>query len=247
MINKEVKRQGGEESQSGIKALQEKLGYWFKTMDRLELALTHSSWASDLKKGGSHNERLEFLGDAVLELCVSSELFDKFPQAREGDLTRLRSQLVNTVFLADLARKIGLPSLLKLGRGEDMQGGRERDTVLSDALEAVLAAVYLDGGFLAARQTVKTLYNGLWPESCGLRKEPDNKTRLQELTHSLFQSLPVYNLRNTSGPSHARVFEVSLRLPDGRTFQASDSSCKRAEQKAAGMALLALGRAEEKK
>ncbi len=245
MINDDKIKAITDSGSSGRDDLQKKLGHWFKSAEMLELALTHSSWANDLKKGDNHNERLEFLGDAVLELCVSSELFQRFPKAREGDLTRLRSHLVNTSFLADLARKIGLPSLIKLGRGEDRQGGRGRDTVLSDALEAVLASVYLDGGFIAARQTVKILYNGLWPESFEQKKEQDNKTRLQEISQSLFQALPVYNLESASGPSHARVFNVSLRLPDGTIYQASDSSLKRAEQKAAGIALAELTQNQE--
>lgn len=239
-MNKKEETWAPTSSNTGKKELQEKLGYWFKDLDKLELALTHSSFASDLKTGNYHNERLEFLGDAVLELCVSTELFQKFPKAREGDLTKLRSHLVNTVFLANLARQIGLPALLKLGRGEDKQGGRERDTVLSDAFEAVLAAVYLDGGFLAARQTIKILYNGLWPDNVEPKSEQDNKTKLQELSQKIFQSLPIYNLENATGPSHERTFEVSLSLPDGRTFHASDSSCKRAEQKAAGLAIVEL-------
>lgn len=220
--------------------LQKKLGYWFRDMNLLDLALTHSSWASDLKRGQNHNERLEFLGDAVLELCVSSELFQKYPDAREGDLTRMRSHLVNAASLAAVARKTGLPDLLKLGRGEEAQRGREKDTVLSDAMEAVIAAIYLDGGFMAARQTVKIIFSGMWPEDWRQTKEQNNKSKLQELSLKLFQALPVYNLDASSGPSHAPTFEVSLRLPDGRTFLASDSSCKRAEQKAAGMALMEL-------
>lgn len=219
------------------KEFQEKLGYWFKDNALLNLALTHSSWASDLKKGNKHNERLEFLGDAVLELCISSELFQKYPEAREGDLTRMRSHLVNAASLAQVARKIGLPRLLKLGRGEEGQGGREKDTVLSDAMEAVLAAVYLDGGFMAARQTIKIIFKGMWPESWHQKQEQNNKSQLQELSQKLFQAFPAYSLDSSSGPSHAPKFEVSLRLPDGRIFHASDSSHKRAEQKAAGMAL----------
>lgn len=229
----------------GIKEFQERLGYWFRDMDLLNLALTHSSWASDLKKGQYHNERLEFLGDAVLELCVSSELFQRYPEAREGDLTRMRSGLVNTASLAQIARKTGLQCLLKLGRGEEGQGGREKDTVLADAMEAVIAAVYLDGGFMAARQTIKIIFMGMWPESWRKKQVQNNKSKLQELSTKLFQALPVYNLDSSSGPSHAPTFEVSLRLPDGRKFQASDSSHKRAEQKAAGMALRELETKED--
>lgn len=229
------------ESAAGRNALQERLGHWFKDQQKLELALTHSSYASDLKLGDGHNERLEFLGDAVLELCVSAELFQMFPRAREGDLTRLRASLVNAAFLAELARKIGLAPLLKLGRSEESHDGRDKDSVLSDALEALLGAVYLDGGFLAARQAVKTLYIGLWPESGPPELQRDNKTRLQELSYKLFQSLPVYNTESPGQPG-GPDFIVSALLPDGRSFRASDSSRKRAEQKAAGLALTDLER-----
>lgn len=232
--------------QYGVNNLQEKLGYWFKNLDTLELALTHSSWASDLKKLEKQNERLEFLGDAVLELCVSTELFQRYPQAREGDLTQLRSQLVNEAALARLARKIGLAPLLKLGSGEEQQSGRDKDSVLSDAMEAVLAAVYLDGGFMAARQSVKILYKELWPETWERKQEADNKSKLQELSQNLFHGLPTYSLETSTGPSHAPTFEIALRLPDGRKFRASASSCKKAEQKAAGMALDALLNVKQK-
>ena len=122
--------------------LEERLGHVFARPELLDLALTHSSWANECDGGQRHNERQEFLGDAVLELCVSWELFRRFPDAREGELTKLRARLVSTVSLAERAREFGLDGLLKLGRGEERQGGRGRDSVLSDVLEAVLAAVY---------------------------------------------------------------------------------------------------------
>src|SRR5574344_2462695 len=121
--------------------IEETLHYTYSRPELLEMALTHSSWANEHGQGQAHNERQEFLGDAVLELCVSWELFSRFPEAREGDLTRLRSRLVSTTGLADLARELGLQHHLKLGRGEECQGGRDRDTVLSDLLEAVVASV----------------------------------------------------------------------------------------------------------
>lgn len=225
-----------------LEALQKDLGYHFRAWERLELALTHSSLANEANRPDSHNERLEFLGDAVLELCVSTELFQKFPEAREGELTRMRATLVNARALAELAKKIGIPALLKLGKGEDKQGGRERESILSDALEAVLGAIYLDGGFLAARQTVKLLYQGLWPDKSQESKELDDKSRLQELSQNMYQALPVYSLEAREGPPHAPRFLVSLRLPDGRVFTAEDSSCKKAEQKAAGRALASLNK-----
>ncbi|WP_288908413.1 ribonuclease III domain-containing protein, partial [uncultured Desulfovibrio sp.] len=127
------------------------LGHVFARPELLERALTHSSWANEYGAGPEHNERQEFLGDAVLELCVSWELYRRFPDAREGQLTRLRARLVSTTSLAERARALGLDQCIKLGRGEESQGGRERDAVLSDALEAVLAAIYEDGGEGAAK------------------------------------------------------------------------------------------------
>ena len=137
-------------SSRALELVKKQLGHGFIRKDLLELALTHSSWANECGPGQEHNERQDFLGDAVLELCVSWELYRRFPSAREGELTKMRSSLVSAVSLAERARDMGLDRLLKLGRGEESQGGRKRDAVLSDALEAVLAAIYEDGGFAAA-------------------------------------------------------------------------------------------------
>jgi ribonuclease-3 len=145
--------------------LERGLGYVFRDAGLLAAALTHSSFANEADGGGPHNERLEFLGDAVLSLCVSSELFARFPGAQEGDLTRLRSRLVNASSLAELARGIGLDRHLRLGRGEENQGGRTRDALLGDAFEAVLGAVYEDGGFASARELVRRLFAEQWPRT----------------------------------------------------------------------------------
>lgn len=214
------------------------LGHTFIRRELLDTALTHSSWANE-NGAEQHNERLEFLGDAVLELCVSHELFRRFPTAREGSLTKMRSRLVSAPSLAGQARKIGLDTLLKLGKGEEGQGGRKRDTVLSDALEAVLAAVYADGGFAAAQAAVRELFAGMWPEAEAAEKiaSKDCKTRLQEIVQQRFGQTPVYVRRNSHGPEHARIFEVVLRLPDGKEIVAEGSSCKKAEQNAAQRAL----------
>lgn len=222
-------------------ALEEKLGHAFDRPALLELALTHSSWSNEYGMGQKHNERQEFLGDAVLELSVSWELFCRFPGAREGELTKMRALLVSTVSLAQRARELGLDALIKLGKGEENQGGRSRDAVLSDALEAVLAAVYEDGGYEAARESVRRIFAAHWPQAAA--KQPrlkDNKTRLQEAALQLFKERPSYVQLASRGPEHAKIFEVLLRLPDGREFPASGSSCKKAEQEAARLALAAL-------
>lgn len=222
-------------------ALEKTLDHAFARPQLLDLALTHSSWANECGAGQAHNERQEFLGDAVLELCVSWELFRRFPEAREGELTRMRAHLVSTVSLAERARELGLDALLKLGRGEENQGGRGRDAVLSDALEAVLAAVYEDGGFAAAQKAVARIFQELWPRGAGEKKAAkDYKTRLQEAAQRIFRERPLYSLLASQGPEHAKIFEVRLRLPDGREFTACGGSCKKAEQEAARLALEAL-------
>jgi len=222
-----------------LEALERELGYVFRDAALLAAALTHSSFANEAE-GGRHNERLEFLGDAVLSLCVSSELFALFPEAQEGDLTRLRSDLVNTSSLAALAREIGLDSHLRLGRGEESQGGRSRDTLLGDAFEAVLGAVYEDGGFAPVRELVRRLFAGRWPRTPGRESQKDCKTQLQEVIQQTYRERPVYTLHASHGPEHAKLFEVRLLLPDGQSFVAEGPSLKRAEQEAARNALFAL-------
>ncbi len=225
-----------------LNLLEATLDYRFKDRTLLERALTHSSYANEFGNGQAHNERQEFLGDAVLELCVSWELYTRFPSTREGDLTRLRSGLVNTASFARRARDTGIDKLIRLGRGEEGQGGRNRDSVLSDAFEAVLGAVYEDGGFTAARRVVNHIFKNVWPcDPNEGRKELDHKTHLQECVQHLFNGYrPVYNQVAVTGPSHARQFTVSVRLPDGRVFEACGTSCKKAEQSAAALALAAL-------
>lgn len=225
---------------AGAEELAARLGHRFRRPELLELALTHSSWANERGAGGAHNERLEFLGDAVLELCVSTELFQRFPKEREGDLTRLRAHLVSTVGLAQRARELGLDAHIRLGKGEEQQGGRERDAILSDALEAVLAAVYEDGGFAAARDAVARIFAGHWPEATAVPQARDAKSRLQEATQHIFGKTPVYAQVATSGPEHAKHFQARLTLPDGRDFHGQGTSSRKAEQDAAARALEAL-------
>lgn len=218
--------------------VEEIIAYAFAQEHLLQSALTHSSWANE-HGTLNHNERQEFLGDAVLELCVSWELFARFPTAREGDMTRLRSRLVSTTALADLAREMGLEQCLLLGRGEESQGGRHRDALLSDALEAVLGAVFEDGGFAAARQVVGHIFRDRWPTTLECTPHKDYKTRLQEIMQCTFKDRPMYVLLATQGPEHAKEFLVRLTLPNGQQFNASGPSLKRAEQEAACIALQA--------
>ncbi len=218
-------------------SLQEKLGYTFKDIEYLRIALTHSSFANEHKKNTEHNERQEFLGDAVLELCVSWELFSRFSDVREGDLTRMRSSLVSASSLANIARELNIDTYIYLGRGEENQGGRQRDTVLSDALEAVLGAIFQDGGYAASFDVVKRIFATHFPCEVQQHLRKDYKTQLQETMLRLHKDRPVYVLEKSSGPEHAKVYEVRLALPDGRIFMATGQSLKRAEQEAARLAL----------
>ncbi|UZP69122.1 ribonuclease III [Desulfovibrio mangrovi] len=220
-----------------LNTLQNSIHYRFKQVKLLETALTHSSHANEQGGDIEHNERFEFLGDAVLELCVSERLFNMFPTAREGHLTRMRAKLVSKPSLAELAKELKLDACLLLGRGEESQGGRDRHSLLSDALEAVLGAVFLDGGYQRALEVVDVIFASRWPNEPEGGKSKDYKSRLQELTQKRFRERPVYSLVGSKGPEHEKVFEVLLTLPDGRSVSAEGPSVKRAEQKAAGLAL----------
>lgn len=231
-----------------MRTLEHGLEYTFANPKLLSEALTHSSWVNEAGCGGAeHNERLEYLGDAVLELCVSHALFERFPDAREGDLTRVRAGLVNTRVLAELAKELGIDAQLRMGRGEERQGGRERAALLADAFESVLGAVYLDGGFMAARGLVGRLFASRWPGEATKPRRKDYKTTLQEATQKLPEAqrgLPLYIPDGCEGPEHARIFAVIVELPDGRRCRGTGVSRKGAEQEAARCALECLA-AEE--
>ncbi|KAB1438972.1 ribonuclease III [Pseudodesulfovibrio senegalensis] len=220
--------------------LEQCIHHRFSQVKLLHLALTHSSYANEQGCEGN-NERLEFLGDAVLELCISEEAYKRYPLVPEGHLTRIRSNLVKEKSLASIARGLGLDRYLLLGRGEDMQGGRERDSLLSDVFEAVIGAVFLDSGFENAKRVVAGIFSDRWPENTVMREAKDYKSRLQEETQRLFQARPVYVLTGTEGPEHEKVFEVRVTLPDESGFEASGTSVKKAEQNAARKALELLG------
>jgi ribonuclease III len=227
---------------TGWEALQSLISHRFCQVKLLEAALTHSSFANEGGGGSEHNERLEFLGDAVLELCVSEELYRRFPDTAEGPLTRMRARLVSEPALAGVARRLGLPPLLRLGRGEEMQGGRERDALLADALEAVFGAVFQDGGYAAAHGSVVAVFTDIWPQEPARPRSKDAKSRLQEVTQRLFRQRPVYVLTSASGPEHEKVYVVELALPDGRQIVAEGLSIKKAEHRAAEEALALLER-----
>lgn len=225
---------------TSLGALENALGHSFARRELLVLALTHSSHVNENGVQAESNERLEFLGDAVVELIVSDELFRRFPREREGELTRLRARLVREQSLAEVARELGLPAHIRLGRGEEAQGGRQRDALLADALEAVIGAVHMDGGFAAAVRCVHRILAEHWPEIPDLPKVKDPKTRLQEVTQQMFRARPEYAPAGMHGPDHAKIYEIVVRLPDGREFRARGASKKKAEQSAAELALRAL-------
>ena len=205
----------------------------------MEAALTHSSHANE-QEGDGDNERLEFLGDAVLELCISEEGYRRFPHAPEGQLTRIRSQLVKEKSLAAIARSLDLHRHILLGKGEELQGGRDRDALLADAFEALMGAVFLDGGFAAARKSILHIFGDKWPEAEMLPETKDYKSRLQEITQETHRERPQYVLAQSSGPEHSKVFAVEVVLPDGARFLAKGGSLKKAEQAAAALALATL-------
>lgn len=201
--------------------------------------MAHRSWCAENDQVES-NERLEFLGDAVLGLTVADEIFVRYPELPEGELAKLRAGVVNAATLAQVARTIDLGSALLLGKGERSTGGAEKQSILADALEAIIGAVYLDGGFEPARRLVLRLWNDVILEE--LRDGPggfDHKTRLQELAVSVLDRPPEYTVE-TSGPDHARIFAAWVSIGDQILGTGSGSSKKEAEQAAAGEAVKAL-------
>ncbi len=208
------------------------LGHQFEHASLLDQALTHRSAA------GSHNERLEFLGDAVLNLTISSLLFRQWPEASEGELSRLRSSLVKRETLAQVAREIDLGTYLRLGSGELKSGGYRRDSILADGLEAVLGAIFLDGGLDAARNCVTALFADRMRNLPRASRLKDPKTRLQERLQAKKLALPEYRIVETSGEAHARVFRVECRLPACNLHSAANGSSRRRAEQAAAEALL---------
>lgn len=213
---------------TGLNALERRLGYVFNQPDLLQAALTHRSYSQD------NNERLEFLGDGLLNCIVGAMLFERFPNLKEGQLSRTRANLVNQQPLFEIAQDIGLGGYLLLGEGELRSGGAERPSILADAMESVLGAVYLDGGFEAVKQVVAQLFESritqIDPETHG----KDAKTLLQEWLQSRRHGLPSYELVSTSGQAHAQTFKVACRIDVlNLATEGLGSSRKAAEQAAA--------------
>lgn len=220
-----------------LKQCMDKLGYRFQNEGLLRRALTHSSMAVEQHRMGEDNERLEYLGDAVLEHLVSRHLFDAHPEMREGALTRLRSSLVCEGALSAAARRLGLNDYILLSRGEEQCGGRDKDSILSDAFEAVLAAVYLDGGLEEAQRLVNEYV--LSAETLEHRSSSkDSKTAFQELVHADHKGRTIrYELVSESGPDHKKLFTMRVLVDEVEWGTGSGPSKQAAGQAAAQMAM----------
>ena len=218
-----------------MKTLEEKLGYTFRNRALLENALTHSSCANESRGKLQSNERLEFLGDSILGMVVADHLYRNHPDLPEGVLTRTRAALVCEDSLVVVAEELGLGEYLRLGKGEEAGGGRNRPSIRADAVEAVLAAVYLDGGIGSARKIIQKYI--LSREVAGLTKPRDYKTALQELVQRESGQVLAYRLVGEEGPDHNKRFFVEVTLNGKGVGQGSGRSKKEAEQMAAKAAI----------
>ncbi|MCI8869567.1 MAG: ribonuclease III [Lawsonibacter sp.] len=221
-----------------MKTLEEKLGYTFQDPGLLENALTHSSCANESRGRLQSNERLEFLGDSILGMVVAEHLYRNHPDLPEGELTRTRAALVCEESLVEAARELGLGDYLKLGRGEEAGGGRRRPSIQADAVEAVLAAVYLDGGIGSARKIIRRFV--LSREVAGLTAGRDYKTALQELVQRESGQVLKYRLTGEAGPDHDKRFFVEVELNGSPVGSGQGRSKKEAEQMAAHAAIRTL-------
>ncbi len=222
--------------------LEKKLEYSFKKKTLLKRALTHKSYANEHHLPPDHdNERLEFLGDAVLELGVSEFLMERFPHFDEGNLSKLRAAIVNEKQLAELARSLDLGTHLYLGKGEELTSGREKNSILSDSFEAVLGAVYLDRGYKRALALIRLLYGKLLDQTPEAHFYKDFKTELQERSQGLYRSIPHYRLVAEEGPDHEKTFEIEIFIREQSFGRGRGKSKKEAEQAAARMALEKIG------
>lgn len=222
---------------SANEELQNRLGHTFHDPALLQLALTHPSLAHESGAPMQTNQRLEFLGDAVLQLILTRELFEKFPAVGEGPLTKARAKLVNRRALADRGRQLDLGRHLLMSRGEETSGGRERASALADGYEAVVGAIFLDGGFAVARAFILRDFAGAWGEL----SEPPNlenpKGELQELLQAISPEAPHYHVVSATGPDHDRIFECTVQHAGVELARGAGKSKKLAEGEAARAAL----------
>lgn len=221
-----------------LKEFEKRLGISFKHRELLKCALMHKSYANENRLPySSNNERSEYLGDAVLELAISKILYENFPEHSEGDLSKLRAAIVNEEQLAELAREIDLGKYLFLGKGEDQTGGRDKPSLLSDAYEAVLGAIFLDRGFDKAVKVISKNFERIIKQVGGQGFVNDYKTRLQEVVQRKLRTVPRYKMAGESGPDHNKTFEINLFVAGELMSTGKGASKKSAEQDAARQAL----------
>ncbi len=213
-----------------IEHLYKKIQYRFKDHALLKQALTHSSYVNETKEKLKDNEILEFLGDAVIELTIRHILIKRFPDAREGKLSRIKASIVSEKGLASIAKKLGIDQLLLLGKGEEKMGGREKDSILADAVEALFGAIYLDAGFSEALRIAEVIFSESIENASPQR---DYKSRLQEEVQKLFGTLPEYRVMEETGPPHKKRFKVGLFLNNQFIAEAEGNSKKEAEKRVA--------------
>ena len=225
-------------SEQELSSLEDELGYQFKNIGLLREALQHSSYVNEQRDPDlQDNERLEFLGDAVLDLVITHILMEQFPKTREGDLSRMRATIVNESQLSLVAQRLNLGQHLLLGRGEAQSNGQEKKSILADALEAVIAAVYLDGGLQVGFEVIERQFSEMISHVRDRLAEEDFKSRLQELVQVQFKRIPDYKIVAESGPDHDKTFEVRLSIGNSLTTHGTGKSKKAAEQAAAEVAL----------
>lgn len=222
---------------ASVADLEAGLGYRFRDAGLLRLALTHPSLAHEMGGGQQHNQRLEFLGDAVLQLIITTRLFEQYPELGEGPLTQARAQMVNRTMLAQHGRKLDLGAHLVLSRGEDSSGGRTRSSTIADAFEALIGAVFLDSDFLRTTEVVLSLYKEVLGELEVLPNLSNPKGELQELLQSTSPEPPRYELKSSSGPDHNRSFECAVTHRGQELGRGFGRSKKTAESAAAQSAL----------
>ena len=225
-----------------FKSFESKIGVTFKNQQLLETAFTHRSYLNENRADGrEHNERLEFLGDAVLELVVTEFLYKKYPEKPEGELTALRAALVNTVSIADAAAKLGMNEYLLLSRGEAKDTGRARGIILANAFEAVIGAIYLDQGYKPAYDFIDAQLFHKTDEVVEKKLWQDAKSKLQEIAQERLAVTPTYELVNQTGPDHDKIFVVAAYLGREKTALGEGRSKQEAEQQAAENALKTKG------
>ena len=225
-----------EERIMDINQFQEILHYRFRDASLLNTALTHRSYVNENPSETGHdNERLEFLGDAVLELCISDLLMKHFPDYQEGPLSQLRATIVNEQPLAEMAKSFRLGDYLLLGKGEEASGGRSKPSLLANTFEALIAAIYLDGGFEEAAALIRRLFTPLIEE--GYRAYRDYKTTVQQISQQAFKETPRYTLIHEHGPDHDKTFEIRLSIADRIQTTGIGKNKKEAEQRAAEKAI----------